>query len=156
MYKLVFVIPSPHLLSILQFSTYVITIIFARQKTSTADNAANYVRYNCAVQIGHVHHLELMRIRYQLHATIIDNHVVVLDIWIVFGHATRRLQEQAVADLHNVGLVDGCHFVASGTSGCNRQARENYYAERKQKWFSLRFPYHIRMRSGLLALNCLL
>lgn len=73
--------------------TYMISIIFAGQQSGSTSNATNNIRHNSTVQIGHVHHLELMWIRDQLHAAIINDHIVVLDVWIVFGHASWSLQK---------------------------------------------------------------
>ena len=37
---------------------------------------------------------------------VVDNHVVALDVWVVFGHPLAGGQEEAVGELHDVGLVD--------------------------------------------------
>lgn len=94
-----------------------IAVIFARQQTGTTSNTANHIRHNCTVQIGHVHHFELMGIRHQLHATIVDDHVVVLDFRIFFGNATWCFQEQTVRQFHNVGLVYGGDASSTGILG---------------------------------------
>lgn len=95
-------------------TTHVITIITTRQQTSTAHQSTNHIRHNRSIQIGHVHHFELMWIRHQLHAAIIDNHIVVFDFWVFFGNAMRCFQEQAIGQFHNVGFVNGGHLGATG------------------------------------------
>lgn len=94
-----------------------ITIVLSRQQTGAAGNAANNVRHNGSIQIRHVHHLKLMRIRDQLHATVVDDHVVVLNVRVVFGNTTRCLQEQTVRQLHDIGLVHGGDTIASRVLG---------------------------------------
>jgi hypothetical protein len=90
-----------------------ITIIPARQQPSAAHQPTNHVRHNRTIQIGHVHHVKLPGVRHQLHATIVDDHVVVLNVRVLFGNLARHVQEQTVRQLHDVGLVDGGHLLAT-------------------------------------------
>jgi len=49
----------------------------------------------------------------KLHASIVDNHIAELNVWEFGGNLTSTLQEQAIGELHNVGLVDGGNFLAT-------------------------------------------
>lgn len=73
-----------------------IAVIPAGQQTGAADQSADHIRHNAAVQIRRDHNIELMWFGDQLHAAIVDDHVVVLDFRVLLGHLPRRLQEQAV------------------------------------------------------------
>lgn len=76
--------------------SYVIAVVLAAKKTRPADQSADYVRHDAAVQIGHYHHVELMGFGNQLHTTIIDDHVVVFDVRIFLSNRPRCFQKQSV------------------------------------------------------------
>jgi hypothetical protein len=83
-------------------STHVITVIPAREKASTSHKTAHNVRHNSAVQVSHDHHIKLVRLRNQLHATVINDHVVVLNIRVITRYPAARLQEQTVRQLPEI------------------------------------------------------
>lgn len=91
--------PDARVLQIPPPTTHVISVVLAAQEAGAADQAACHVRHHRPVQVRHDHHVELVRPRHQLHAAVVYDHVVVLDVWVLLGHAPRRLQEQPVRQL---------------------------------------------------------
>jgi hypothetical protein len=73
---------------------------------STADETGGEVVDDGAVQVGHDHHVELVRVRDELHAGVVDNHILRFDHGVQLRHLSESSQEQAVALLHDVRLVD--------------------------------------------------
>ena len=76
-----------------------------------------YVVNDIAIQVGHDHDVELVRIGDKLHAAIIDNHGFKLDVWIVFGNVSATLKKLSIGELHNVGLMNSRHFLATIADG---------------------------------------
>ena len=70
-----------------------------------------------AVQVRHNHDVELVRIGDELHATIVDDHRLEFDVWIVFGNVFTTLKELSVSQLHNVSFVDGGDFLPAIADG---------------------------------------
>ena len=58
------------------------------------------------------HDVELLRVRHELHATVIDDDFVVVDDGVLLGHGAAGLEEQTVRKFHDVRLVDSCHRLA--------------------------------------------
>lgn len=73
-----------------------VTVVLAGQQPGAAQQAAHHVRYDGAVQIGRQHDVKLMRIRHELHAAVVDNHIIVDDVRIILGDPPRDLQEEPV------------------------------------------------------------
>jgi hypothetical protein len=62
----------------------------------------------------HNHHVKLLRPRNKLHRRVVHNHRVELDARVavfLLGDALARVEEQTVAELHDVGLVDAGDFL---------------------------------------------
>ena len=57
-------------------------------------------------RFGSTQHVELLGVHHQLHARRVDDALVVLDVGVVARRRARALEEQPVAELHDVGLVD--------------------------------------------------
>lgn len=91
----------------------VVAVVLAGQQPGAAQQAAHHVRHDGAVQIRRQHDVELMRIRHQLHAAIVDDHVVVNDVRIVLGDPPRDVQEQTVRQLHDVRFVNSRHLLTA-------------------------------------------
>lgn len=89
--------------------------VATRNDTWTADEGSTDVGDNSAVQIGHDHDVELLRLRYQLHGSVIDDHVIELDArrLILLGDLAECVQEQTVTKLHDVSFVDAGDFLAA-------------------------------------------
>lgn len=94
-----------------------VTVVPAGYEASSAHQTAKNIGHDGAVQIGHVHHVELVRIRHGLHAGVVDNHVVVLQFGIVLVHTVGNLQEETIGQLHDVGLVNGGNLLAIVLAG---------------------------------------
>ena len=45
-----------------------------------------------------------------LHSSVVHNHVVELDAGVEAGNLLTGTKEEPVPELHDVGLVDGCHL----------------------------------------------
>lgn len=58
-----------------------------------------------------------MWIRDQLHCCIVNNHFFELDSWVELCHLFAAFQEQAVAELHDVGFVDGSDLLSVVLNG---------------------------------------
>lgn len=56
------------------------------------------------------HNIKLLRLRNQLHTTIVNNDLIVLDTGILGSNFPARFQKQTISKFHNVGFVHGCHF----------------------------------------------
>ena len=52
------------------------------------------------------HHIELLGLRNQLHAAVIDNDLVVCDAGVLGRDFAAGLQKQPVCQLHDIGLVN--------------------------------------------------
>jgi hypothetical protein len=87
--------------------------IRARNHARPADQPANQIGDNRPVEIRQDHDVKLPGIAHQLHAAVVDDHVVVFELGKVLGDALAHLQEEAVGDLHDVGLVDEGDLLAS-------------------------------------------
>lgn len=134
--------------------TYMITVVTAREQSSAANQTANDIGNNCSVQIGHIHHFKLMWIRHQLHACVINDHIIVFDIWILFRHTTWHLQEQTVGYFHNIGFVNSGDLCAASTlcwsfdkKMLNRLVK--WYVTKYIQWFT----HHIQMHNEPHAPN---
>lgn len=73
---------------------------------STADETGREVVDDGAVQVRHDHHVELVRVRDELHAGVVDNHILRLDHRVQLRDLSESPEEEAVALLHDVRLVD--------------------------------------------------
>lgn len=65
---------------------YVVAIVFARDEASAANEAAQHVGHNGAVQVGHHHHVELVGVGHQLHAAVVNDHVIVGHFGVLLGN----------------------------------------------------------------------
>lgn len=68
---------------------------------------------NGAVEIGGHHDIELCWIFDKLHRTVINDHLLVLQKRVFLGCLSGALEEKAINQLHDVGLVDYCDFLAA-------------------------------------------
>lgn len=80
--------------------------VAAGHDTRPADEGGADVGQDAAVQVGHDHDVELLGLGHALHGGVVDDHVVGLDGGVLGGGALEGGAEQAVGELHDVGLVD--------------------------------------------------
>lgn len=69
------------------------------------------VGQNASVQIRHDHDVKLLRARNGLHRGVVDNHVIHLERGVVLCRVVKGAAEEAVGELHDVGLVDARNLV---------------------------------------------
>ena len=78
----------------------------------TADQTGGEVADDVAVEVRQHEHVVQVRLLDELHAHVVDDAVLELDLALVAGrHGPAALEEQAVRELHDVGLVDGRDLV---------------------------------------------
>ena len=75
------------------------------------------ILYDGAIEIGHDHDIELLGGLDQLHRGVVDDHLLVLQMGILFGHLPASLQKQAITYLHDIGLVNGSDLFPAGETG---------------------------------------
>merc|ERR1719317_349657 len=91
--------------------------IRAGYNTRASYQTAYEVAHDGPVQIGQDHHIKLPGVGDQLHTTVVDDHLLVLNVWVILGHSLAHLQEQAVSHLHDVCFVNQCNFSSLVISG---------------------------------------
>lgn len=76
-------------------------------------DASHDVLHDRPVEVWENHHVELRWILDKLHAAVVDDHFFVLDERVFLRDFPAGLQEHAVNQLHDVGLVNGSDLFAS-------------------------------------------
>ena len=79
-----------------------------------AHHAGPEVAHEVAVEVAHHHHVELLRPRHHLHTAIVHNEVADLQLRKLLGDGAKRLEEEAVGELEDVGFVDAGHGLTAG------------------------------------------
>ena len=96
----------------------VLTVIGAGHNPQPANQSCTQVADHVAVQILQQQHVELGRVLHQLHASRIDDHLLVLDVRVLrLVHLPGTSQEQSVGDLHDVRLVEDGDLLPLAESG---------------------------------------
>ena len=86
----------------------------ARCDAEAADQPGREVAHDVAVQVRQDQHVVQLGLLDELHAHVVDDAVLELDPAVVLGgDRPATLEEEAVGQLHDVGLVDGGHLVAA-------------------------------------------
>ena len=75
-------------------------------RAQPADESGAEVGDDVAVEIRQQQHVELLRPHHELHARCVDDPFAVGDVRARGGHLARRVEEQPVAELHDVRFVD--------------------------------------------------
>ena len=96
----------------LEHAHAVLAQIRRRHHAQAADQPRAQVRHDVAVQVRQQQHIEPLGVHHQVHAGGIDDAIVELDVGVARGHRSRAVEEQAVAELHDVGLVHRGHPLA--------------------------------------------
>ena len=86
--------------------------VAAGDDAGAADEGGADVGQDAAVQVGHDHDVELLGPRDALHARVVDDHVVGLEGGVLLGGVVEGVAEEAVGQLHDVGLVDARDLLA--------------------------------------------
>jgi len=83
-------------------STHMITVILARQQASTSHKTTHNIRHNSTIQVCHYHNIKLVRLSNQLHAAVINDHVIVLNVRVITCYLAGCLQEQTIRQLPEI------------------------------------------------------
>ena len=91
------------------------TDVGARRDAEAADETGREVREDVAVEVGEHEHVPPLGVQHELHAGGVHDVVLELDarILVLGGHLTRDLEEETVAVLEDVGLVDRGDLLAA-------------------------------------------
>ncbi|MNT11685.1 hypothetical protein D3C72_1465780 [compost metagenome] len=95
----------------------VLTDVGARGQAQATDQTCTQVGDDVAEQVGGDDDVELFRTHHQLHAAVVDDHFLELDVRVLGRHFARHGQEQARGRLDDVGLVHGGDLLAAGAAG---------------------------------------
>ncbi len=91
--------------------------VSAGHHAQAADQPRRQIAHDVPVKIRQQKHVKLLRIHHDLHAGVVDDEFLVLDIGILFGDGANGLEKEAVGELHDVGFVDGVNFFAAMALG---------------------------------------
>jgi hypothetical protein len=91
--------------------------ISAGHHAQAANQACRQIAHHIAVQIGQQQHVELLRVQHHLHAGVVDDQFFVFDVFVLLGHRANGPQEQSIAQLHDIGFMDGVNLVAPAFFG---------------------------------------
>lgn len=89
---------------------HITTHVAAGNDTRATDERGTNVGQNATVQVGHHHDVKLLWARDGLHRGVVHNHVVDLKGGVLLGDVVESVAEQAIGQLHDVGLVDARHL----------------------------------------------
>ncbi len=87
--------------------------------TRTANEGSTDVGQDISVQVSTNDDIKLLRLGDELHSSVIDNHVRKLDSagFVLLGDLSAGVQEETIALLHNIGLVDSSDLLATILEG---------------------------------------
>ncbi len=88
-------------------------IFAAGCEAEPADQTGAEVGDDVAVEIFQHQHVELLGPHHELHAAVVDDLVVRLDVGIILRDVVEAFEEQAVGELHYVRLVNGGDLFAA-------------------------------------------
>src|SRR5262249_8244879 len=94
-----------------------VAMIDAGRCRDAADQAGPQVAEQIAIQVAGRHDLELLRAAYELHAAVVHDHFLGLNLWVFLGRRAEALKAQAVGQFQNVGFVDAVERLAALLSG---------------------------------------
>lgn len=86
--------------------------VAARNNTRTTDEGSANVRQDTTVQVGHNHDIKLLGAGDSLHRSVVNDHVVGLQSWVVLGDLLESVAEETVGQFHDVGLVNASNLLA--------------------------------------------
>ncbi len=86
--------------------------IGARSHAQPADKPGAKIRDNITIEVRQNKHIIKLGLLYELHAHIVHDAVFELNLGIFFSHFARHFKEKTVREFHDIGLVNGRHFLA--------------------------------------------
>ena len=84
-----------------------VAVVGGADGAEAADEAGAQIRHDVAVQVRKEKHVELLGLHHEVHARRVDDLLIVGNVRMRGGDSPGTSNEQAVAHLHDVGLVDG-------------------------------------------------
>lgn len=84
---------------------------------SSVCSPSSQVVNDVSVEVWHDHHVELLWLRDKLHASVVNDHGLKLDLWVLLGDVLAGAEEKSVSKLHDVGLVHSGDLLSSSLSG---------------------------------------
>src|SRR4029077_9134119 len=84
-----------------------------RGEAEAADETRGEVGDDVSVEVRQDEHVVLLRTLDELHAEVVHDSVLELEVRVLLGDLARNAEEEAVRELHDVRLVDGGHLAAS-------------------------------------------
>ena len=90
--------------------------IGAGRDSQATDESSAQIRNDIAIQIWHEKDVVLLGLLHELHAHVVDQHLLKLDVGIACRHHPGRLEEEAVGVLHDVRLRN-CGDLAALVAG---------------------------------------
>ena len=98
------------------------TDVRARRHAQAADQAGRQIAQDVAVQVRQHEHVVQLGLLHQLHAHVVDDAVLELDVGDIPWPPLRAdFEQQPVGVLHDVGLVDAGDFLAARSRGRSRR-----------------------------------
>jgi len=89
----------------------VLAVALPGHQPGPADQPSGHVGDDITVEIRHHQDVKLLRLGDHLHAGVVDDHPLEFDVRIESGDLLAATEEEAVAELHDVGLVNRSHFL---------------------------------------------
>ena len=131
--------------------------IAAGRNAQPADQARAEIADDVAVEVRKHHHIEAPRIYDKLHAAVVDDDFLVLQLRIFLGHLAAAVQEKSVAPFHDIRLVDRGDFAAVLRRGIvERRLGNSYRRSPRDDFERLDDAGHdLMLESGVLAFSVL-
>ena len=89
------------------------TDVAGRNEAEAADQAAAEVGKDITVEVLHNHNVKLVRVHDELHAGVVDDLVICLDLRVVLCDFAEDSEEHAVGHLEDVCLMNTCNFLSA-------------------------------------------
>ena len=89
------------------------TDVAGRNEAEAADQAAAEIGKDITVEVLHYHHIKLVRVHDELHAGVVDDLVVCLDLRVILCDFTEDSEEHSVRHLKDVRLVNAGNFLSA-------------------------------------------
>ncbi len=84
-----------------------------RRDPQAAHQPGAQVAEDVAEEVGGDNHVVLLRTLHQLHAHVVHDAIVELDVGVLLRHLARRPQEQPIGQFEDVALVHRCHLTTA-------------------------------------------
>src|SRR3990172_4767252 len=99
-----------------------------------AHQAGAEVGEDIAVKVGEHQHVVQLRLLDELHAHVVDDAVLELDIGELLGYFLGRVEEEAIGELHDVGLMHGGDLLAPILPGVSKGEPDDALCPRHGDW----------------------